>query len=71
MDKRDMDRAITILKKRIGPQMVGWSGKIRDGRVRIYVTEMPTCSAEVDQVEVAGQRFGVEYVPVGEIRVLR
>ena len=70
MDKKDMDRTFTALKRRIGPQMVGWSEKIRDGKVRVYVSEMPTASAEVDQVEIAGQRFGVEYVTVGEIRVL-
>ena len=67
---REMDQALAALKKRIGPQMVGWSSKVRGGKVRIYLAEQAPTTAEICQIEVAGQRYGLEYVTVGEIRVL-
>jgi len=50
--------------------MVGWSNKVRDGTVRIYIAERSPQTAEISQIEIAGQKYGLEYVTVGEIRVL-
>jgi len=67
---KEIERALAPLRKRLGPRMVGWSNKVRDGTVRIYIAERSPQTAEISQIEIAGQKYGLEYVTVGEIRVL-
>ena len=65
-----IETALLDLKKKIGPQMVGWSNKIRNGKVRVYVSEIPPSTATIKDVKIAGQQFGIEYFKVGDIRAL-
>jgi len=70
VERGEIDRTFSELKRAIGPQMVGWSNKIRDGKIRVYVSEMPTSSAMIGEVEIAGESYQVEYYRVGELRIL-
>jgi len=64
------EKALKNLKKDVGPQVVGWSNKIRNGKVRVYVSEHPTAAGVVNVLNVAGKSYEVEYYRVGTIKIL-
>ena len=70
MSLEGLEKAVIKLKKEIGPQIVGWSNKIREGKIRVYVSELPTSTRLVKSLTLEGRHYEVEYHRVGEIRVL-
>ena len=52
------------------PFVIGWSNKIRNGKVRIYVKEIPTTAQPIETVKIEGKDYQIEYFVVGEVRAL-
>ena len=52
------------------PFVVGWSNKIRNGKVRIYVKELPATAQPIETVKISGKEYSIDYVVTGEIRAI-
>lgn len=52
------------------PNIIGWSNKIREGKVRIYLSEKPIQSSLIQSIKVGEQEYPIEYVVLGKIRAL-
>ena len=66
---KDIESTVVKLKKAI-PCIKGWSNKIRNGKLRLYVQEAPATAQTVEAVKICGQTFSVEYVVIGTPRAL-
>ena len=67
--KTEIDIAIESLKKDFD-NVVGWSNKIRNGKIRVYLSKPNSRTADIPRIRVGGQNYEVEFVTIGEISVL-
>lgn len=50
--------------------IIGWSNKIRDGKIRIYLAKEMPLSTLHKSIEIKGKKYPIEYHVIGKIKAL-
>lgn len=52
------------------PNVIGWSNKVRNNRIRVYIKEASANASQVEAAKINGVEHQIEYVVIGEVKVL-
>lgn len=62
-----VERLKGLMEKDIN--IVGFSQKIRDNKIRIYLAKEPTVNM-INTLKIGGHEYEVEYVVIGKVKIL-
>jgi acylphosphatase len=52
------------------PAILGWSNNIKDGKIRVYISEEKAVASLVKSLKVGEEEYPIEYYKIGKIRAL-
>jgi hypothetical protein len=52
------------------PKIIGWSNKIINGKIRVYVAEEVASASLVKSLKIGEDEYPIEYFKIGRIRIV-